>query len=223
MLTFIICIKPSSDLLPSVLATQVMSCLCVKESSVFIGLSDPSEVVTSGMRRLCGEPLAAGRIDVQVLNDTSLYDGWNRSLGHCDTRWVSFLGYGDLVVNPAFYVEQCTRTNVDAVFSRVLIHGPGSFRIFGQSFRRRCHLFRQTVAFSGALWSREFVSHHRFDPSYLVAGDYEFLLRSGQELRSVFVAAASVAMPAGGLSERARDQARSEIARARGSWRRSRK
>lgn len=214
-ITFVICIKAEGALSPEVLKTQVWSCLSVPGSEVLLGLSAPFPVAEAVAREIVATP--DGRRDVlcRVLHDSSLYDAWNRSIEHCSGRWISFLGFGDIVVNPSYYGEASRRTDVDAIFSRVIIHGPHRSRVFGGRFAATIHRFRQRAAFSGALIRKEFLVGCRFDPSFHVAGDYEFLLRCGHSLRSAYVPTVSVSMPSGGLSERATDRLRTELRRAR--------
>jgi len=214
MITFVICIKPSAELNPSVLAAQVASCLAVRDSRVVLGVSESSELVR-GVVDENAKARGPARVSYKVLDDKSLYDAWNRSLAFCDSRWTSFLGYGDLIVNSEHFNVAAADARGDAMFSRVVIVSSRSSRIFGRQFRYSVHLLRQTAAFVGAMWDSEFLRRERFDESYVVAGDYEFLLRVGRGLRSTYKPVVSVAMPAGGLSESAVDRARAEVARAR--------
>jgi len=49
--------------------------------------------------------------------------------------------------------------------------------------------------------SRLFEVYGKFDPSYRIAGDYEFLLRPRAALRTAFIPIVTVHMRAGGVSD----------------------
>lgn len=221
MLTFVIAIKPFATLSREILRAQVQSCLCVRGAQVVIALSDKSTVVeevVAGFRSHAGPE---ARVGCSVVHDRSLYDAWNRALDYCDTRTVSFLGYGDVVINQQYF-ELAAEANCDAYFSKVLIHSPTGYRIFGRRFIYVFHWVKQFAAFGGAVFSTGVLRQHRFDANYTVAGDYEFLLRIGSHLSSEFAPVVSVAMPAGGLSESAISRALTEVRTARHSELRAR-
>jgi hypothetical protein len=59
-----------------------------------------------------------------------------------------------------------------------------------------------TTVHVGSLHRRSlFDRYGKFDPSYRIAGDYEFLLRPRESLRAAFTPAVTVTMGAGGVSD----------------------
>ncbi len=215
MVTFLINVKSSAALPLEMLRAQLMSCASVRGARILVGLSDSCIPVERLVADCAANSDLRDRVSVRILQDVSLYDSWNRALPHCATDRVVFLGLGDVVLNSRYFEKVSALTGIDVVFSRVLIYDAAGDRVFGRRFNLVAHLVKQFVAFVGAVWSTELLRRYPFDLSYHVAGDYEYLLRTGRHLRAAYYPIVSVAMPAGGLSERAAHCARAEMARAR--------
>jgi len=213
MITFVICIKVASEVSLEILSTQLASCMAVQGARVFIGLSTNDSRLEEGLSALI-EGRARGRCTLAILHDRSLYDAWNIAVASACSERVVFLGYGDVVICPTFFSDQRDST-CDVMFSRVLIHGLGKARMFGRPFRPWRHLLAQEVAIVGAIFSRALLLKKPFDADFRIVGDYDWLLRNGRHVRTGYSRTVSVAMPAGGLSERNGAIRRNELRRAR--------
>lgn len=214
MITFVISIKDAPEIDRATLELQISSCLRVKDACVLIGLSDNGYGHYEAWKDwpiFCNS-----RISLIVTRDKGLYEGWNKLVCEARTPWVSFLGFGDLILQPEHFERIGTlNANHNAVFSRVVIFGPRRSRFFGRPFRLWRHKLRQEVAFVGAVLSRDLILQMPFDPGYKIVGDYDWLLRCGPRLEAGFIPTVSAAMGAGGMSEAMAATIKLELARAK--------
>lgn len=214
-ITFIICIKVEADLDIPLLNAQIASCLSVSSSKLIIGLNQPNEQIESRLSSIISDQ----RITLSILNDKSLYDGWNKAVSIAETEYISFLGFGDCVINPRYF-ESVDLSHLDAVFARALIYSDRGDRVSGRPFNRHLHYWKQMVAMIGAIFRRDIVAKAGFDASLRIVGDYEFLLRVGKDLKAGFFPLTVVSMPSGGLSEGNYDSLMEEVHQVRKKHRR---
>lgn len=205
-LTFILCIKPDSSICADLLQAQISSCLSVPSAQLLIGLSEADERIESAVQG----NLRGGRVRLAVLNDCSLYDGWNKAVELVETPYLAFLGYGDCVVNPLHF-EHVDLAGLDALFARVLVFSQNANRLMGRRFNWHIHYWRQRVAMIGAIFCKDFIHTERFDPTLKIVGDYEFLLRAGKRMKAGFVPLTVATMPAGGLSDQNFERLMAEV------------
>ena len=143
--------------------------------------------------------------------DAGIYDAWNKALAVAKGEWISFLGAGDLYRPGALdrYADgiKVAAARGDApleyVSSRVQLMKDGRpIRVIGQPWEWRSFRNWMTVAHVGSLHHRSlFEGGARFDTSYKITGDYEFLLRKTSRLRTAFVDSITAEMLAGGNSD----------------------
>jgi len=138
--------------------------------------------------------------------DKGVYDAWNKGLSLARGNWIAFLGADDCYRPGAIsaYME-LARGNPDAEFlsSRAQLDHPSGYApTFGGPWRWPAFARRMTAVHVGSLHRRSlFEMYGEFDDSYKIAGDYEFLLRSREQLRAAFTSEVTVAMGAGGVSD----------------------
>jgi glycosyltransferase involved in cell wall biosynthesis len=138
--------------------------------------------------------------------DNGVYDAWNRGLDLARGEWIAFLGADDYYWPGAIstYME-LARQNPEAEFlsSRARLNHPSGYSpIFGGPWVWPGFTKRMTTVHVGSLHRRSlFDRYGKFDPSYRIAGDYEFLLRPGESLHAAFTPAVTVTMRAGGVSD----------------------
>jgi len=139
--------------------------------------------------------------------DAGIYDAWNKAILRSVGDWVAFLGAGDRYHPDALgrYLQAigARRSLPQLVSSRVRhVNRRGEvLRVWGdphewEKFRRY-----MTISHCGALHHRSlFERYGLFDTSYSSSSDYEFLMRCGRQLDSLFVDAITVDMLVGGVS-----------------------
>lgn len=220
MITFIIAIKDDPEIDIATLEFQITSCLRVHDGRVLVGLSANAH---GHFENWTARPLFMDtRVTLTITDDKGLYEGWNALVSAASTPWVSFLGFGDIVIQPRHFsaigkMTQTTRGKpyITAVFSRVVILSLEHSRFFGGPFRLWQHKIKQGVAFIGAVFDRTLFLSMPFDTSYRIIGDYEWLARSGPQITATFLPTVSVAMGAGGMSEALVPQIQAELKHAK--------
>jgi len=138
--------------------------------------------------------------------DTGIYHAWNKALPHVRGDWVMFLGADDFFFSATVLEVMAEHLAIhgDAllVYGCALLGGRDSIVKRGgawdwSTFRRRMSI-PHTAAFHNA---RMFRVQPRFDESYRIAGDYEYMLRWGGALQPVFVDEVVVCMGRDGISK----------------------
>lgn len=143
--------------------------------------------------------------------DKGIYNAWNKALAQARGEWICFLGADD------FFVDE----NVLSRMASHLISAYPGFRIvYGQTAIvddagrelytvgepwedvRKRFLGVMCIPHPGSMHHRSlFADFGRFDESFRIAGDYEFLLRELKRGNALFVPdVALVAMRQGGVS-----------------------
>jgi glycosyltransferase involved in cell wall biosynthesis len=150
--------------------------------------------------------------------DRGVYHAWNKAIDHATGRWVTFLGADDRLANDSVMAEAATALGSLGPDVRVAY---GSLLVVDEEDR--------VVRRIGEPWDRIktsigtalplpqpatfhhrslFDEHGRFDESYRICGDYEFLLREVLHRDPVFLpGTVIVEMRAGGMSDDPRWQA----------------
>jgi glycosyltransferase involved in cell wall biosynthesis len=148
-------------------------------------------------------------------SDQGIYDAWNKGLALARGEWICFLGAGDFVLDLPLMLAAIRIATAQSWRERL---------IYGRL--RLCNERGEALYELGSDWPHirdvmpqvmclphPCVLHHRslfeqqgtFDPSYRIAGDYEFLLRALRHTQARFCPGAPwVAMHLGGISTSAR-------------------
>jgi glycosyltransferase involved in cell wall biosynthesis len=149
-----------------------------------------------------------GQIDYWVSeSDLGIYDAWNKGVKLAHGEWIAFLGTGD-TYNPSaisIYVTSILASKIalDFISSHInLVDQNGKIlRLHGVPFVWNEVRKAMDFAHVGALHNRSlFERFGLFDILYKSAGDYEFFMRCGRELRTVFMDTVTVDVLVGGIS-----------------------
>ena len=138
--------------------------------------------------------------------DGGVFDAWNKGLDLAHGEWIAFLGADDTFLPGAIseYL-QLARRNPSANFltSRARLEHPSGYSPeFGGLWSWPRAARAMPSVHVGAMHRRNiFARYGRFDATYRIAGDYEFLLRAREDLNAAFMPTVTVAMGAGGLSD----------------------
>lgn len=137
--------------------------------------------------------------------DKGIYDAWNKGLELAQGEWIAFLGSDDILCPMAIHkYRRFIKCNpgLNYISSRVRLKcTDGSMRIIGGAWHWSIFRRHMNVAHVGSLHRRAlFRMYGNFDSRLKVCGDYDFLLRVGEQLRSGFVNQVLVEMSAGGVS-----------------------
>ena len=150
-----------------------------------------------------------------VLNgpDNGIYEAWNKGLAVASGDWIGFLGAGDMLLPEAerdfrlffdMYNRQRRQAGpLELISGRVRKESSADHaQIVGGAWDWKCFRRHMNIAHVGALHSVSlFERYGCFDESFKVAGDYELLLRSGENLRAAFVDHVVATMASGGVSQ----------------------
>lgn len=149
----------------------------------------------------------AGRIDHwETGRDGGIYSAWNKALKVATGRWICFVGADDYYLDAGAVGEMAAlgdAEDADLVCGKVwyvnergerqFLHG----RPWDWGRMKRFH----SVSHTGMLHRAGlFERHGGFDEQLRIAGDYEFLLRLGPDVRACFLDRPYLAMGNAGVS-----------------------
>lgn len=142
--------------------------------------------------------------------DHGIYNAWNKGLKRASGAWICFLGADDyfwdarVLEKVALQLSQL-HTDIRIAYGKIIIiNAQGEqFCQFGESWQKAKHRFRlMKIPHPGTMHRRSvFEQHGKFDESFHIAGDYEFLLRELKTADAFFIPnLITVAMLQGGIS-----------------------
>lgn len=135
--------------------------------------------------------------------DNGIYDAWNKGVIRARGRYIAFIGADDVFADNAItgylsFIE--SNPDIELVSSKAeWIDGPQV--VFGRPWTWSEFKRHMCITHVGAIHHKGlFERNGLFDPSYSIAGDYEFLLRPGPYLKAGFVDEVFVRMGRNGVS-----------------------
>lgn len=137
--------------------------------------------------------------------DSGIYDAWNQGIEKCKGEYVCFIGADDLFSdeNSLLRLQSALESDNNEIISskgRFLISG-GGHHVIGNPWNHKNLEKRITICHPGLMHKRSlFDKYGKFNTSYRIAGDYEFLLRLRPETISTHVDSITVDISDGGIS-----------------------
>lgn len=138
------------------------------------------------------------RIDYWVTEpDKGIYDAWNKALAKVEGEWVCFLGADDffwderVLQNFAGYLETLD-PHLGVAYGTIMTVNDASEPLcrIGQPWSVVGHRFRalMSIPHPGTMHRTElFRKHGKFDATFRIAGDYDFLLRELKNEQAAFM------------------------------------
>jgi len=138
--------------------------------------------------------------------DSGVYDAWNKGIQLARGEWIAFLGADDTYLPGAISTYmKLAKENPRAEFlssKARLDHITGYAPTFGGPWEWPRFSRAMSTIHVGTMHHRKlFERYGDFDTRYRIAGDYEYLLRARNTIRTAFTPAVTVVMRAGGLSD----------------------
>jgi glycosyltransferase involved in cell wall biosynthesis len=137
--------------------------------------------------------------------DRGIYDAWNKGLVEARGEWICFLGADDEFLPGAVRAYMALAANnpqAEYLSSKVkVLHASGYARILGSPWTWRKFSKAMCTLHVGSMHRRSlFDSLGRYDTSYRIVADYEFLLRARDRLNTAYMPVITSMMRAGGMS-----------------------
>ncbi len=139
--------------------------------------------------------------------DNGIYDAWNQALKNANGEYICFIGADDFfsTANVLENIFNDIQGNLyDLVTSKgKFLRTDGGTNIVGNPWHFKRVEKRLTVCHPGLLHHHSlFEIYGNFETSYKIVGDYEFLLRLPQSIRTLHIDFPTVSIGDGGISRK---------------------
>ncbi len=161
--------------------------------------------------------------------DRGIYHAWNKALNHVRGEWICFLGADDYFWNSNVLAEMSSHLagalskEIKIVYGQVAkIDDQGNvIKVIGKPWQKirwlMPHGMPLDLPHPGMMHHRSlFDNHGLFDETFMIAGDYDFLLRELKKGSALFVGGLyTVGSQVGGIADASGPKTHLETARAR--------
>jgi len=140
--------------------------------------------------------------------DRGIYHAWNKALKFVNGDWICFIGSDDFFINNyslSLISSLAIFPNVNFVSARVNITNSNGEFLYtsGKAFNLNDIQGGMRIAHPGSLHHISlFKKYGYFNENYLIAGDFEFLIRVRKSLNSDFLDIPIISMKMGGVSNK---------------------
>lgn len=134
--------------------------------------------------------------------DRGLYEAWNKALTAAKGEWICFVGsddilYPDAIKNYVDFINERQTLGLEYVSAKIelVTNDLKLMRVVGEAWNWNTFKVYMNTAHVGSFHHKSlFQKYGVFDINYKITGDYEFLLRSGKELKAGFMDKVTVKM-----------------------------
>tara|TARA_B100000767_G_C19766155_1_gene537594 strand:- start:1078 stop:1836 length:759 start_codon:yes stop_codon:yes gene_type:complete len=138
--------------------------------------------------------------------DTGIYDAWNKGVKICTGDWVCFIGSDDFWIFKSAIsklVEKINDEKINFVSGKIRVYNAAnkSFFLMGNKWDYKKLSSNINIAHPGSLHKKSLIKKFgSFNSRFKIAGDHDFLIRSGEEIKSEFLNLEIIQMLDSGIS-----------------------
>jgi glycosyltransferase involved in cell wall biosynthesis len=138
--------------------------------------------------------------------DEGIYDAWNKGIELSNSEWIMFVGSDDQLLPNCIEIykkKASFNSDIDYISGKIMIINKEGkhLREFGQPYSWKTFRSIMNLAHVSALHNHKIYSKYGlYDVDYKICGDYELLLRPGNQLKTIFINDILGKMTTGGVS-----------------------
>lgn len=150
-------------------------------------------------------PYFEGRMQWVSEKDGGIYDAWNKGIAKATGDWLMFVGADDFLTEDAvqIYVDKLKQSpdvNFISAKCRLVNEHGQTIRVYGKPWSNKINQYC-VIAHVGSLHKSDlFIQNGKFDTTYKITGDYDFLLRCRNIIRPEFLDFIVANVQDGGIS-----------------------
>ncbi|CAM3403222.1 glycosyltransferase family 2 protein [Aquirufa ecclesiirivi] len=138
--------------------------------------------------------------------DFGIYDAWNKALNQVTGDWICFIGADDVIICNGIIemLKLIDEDGINLISARVMLVNDLGEDVaeIGKSWDYLSLKRGLGIVHCGALHHASLFQNEKFDINYKIAGDFEFLLRIGPNIKARFLNKTIVRMFNGGSSRK---------------------
>lgn len=135
--------------------------------------------------------------------DNGIYDAWNYGIKHVKSKWISFIGAGDIVDKKYFsnfINSNLNEKNIVSFNTNIIDMNKTTIRMIKGNFNKKKFIKYMSIPHVGLFHHINLFRDGNFNLNYKYASDYDFLLRKINLLKVLYINKTLVFMLNGGLT-----------------------
>ena len=139
-------------------------------------------------------------------HDNGIYDAWNKAIKISKGDWICFIGSDDFWIfddSITKLVKKIDNEKTNFVSAKVKVYNASkkSFFVIGNKWNYKKLSNNINIAHPGSLHRIDLIKKYNlFDSKYIIAGDHDFLIRSGKDINANFLDLEIIQMLDSGIS-----------------------
>jgi len=145
------------------------------------------------------------RLKKIIENDNGIYQAWNKAIDISSGDWICFVGGDDYWLNSnsiSRLVEKSENTNYVSAKVRIVNEKTRQSEIMGKKWDKNLILKGMYVAHPGSLHRISLFKKRKFNSTYRIAGDHEFLIFNRHNIVASFLNDEIIYMKDAGVSRK---------------------